>query len=310
MRAHGLNRLWREPLLHFLAIGAGLFFVYGAVVEDGARVDTNRIEVDREALLTFMQYRAKTFDSARFNAMLDASSAPERQALIDDYVREEALYREAKALGLDENDYVARKRLVQQLEFITRGFITEGTRLSEEELQAYLVENAARYFVAPEITFTHVFFNTERHGAEKAEELAQATLKELTAKQIAFHEAISWGDRFLYHRNYVGKKTGEIASHFGAAMQDGLFALDGDGERWHGPFESPYGFHLAMVTKRTDGHAPELDAVRVRVEQDALQARLKTELDKTLASIADGYEVDVADELKQAPLAETAGGSR
>lgn len=293
-----MNRFWREPLLHFLAIGIGLFFIYGFIGEGSEGFVADRIVVDREGLLTFMQFRSKTFDATRFNQILDELPETERQSLIDDYVREEALYREAKALGLDQNDYVARRRLIQQLEFITRGFLTVDIRLSEKDLQAYLDENGTNYFVPEKITFTHVFYSAERHGADKAEKLAKQALNALNAKRVAFYEGISWGDRFLYHRNYVGKTEDEIASHFGASMQEQVFAIEmderyPDKESWHGPAQSPYGFHLVMVTKKVAGYMPGLAAVRQRVEQDALQAKLRIELDKAFDDIVTRYKVHI-----------------
>lgn len=299
MRPIFLKRVLKDPLLHFLVVGFVLFAAFELVSRDKQSGDVNRIIVDRDRLLAFMQYRSKVFDADRAKDLLDNLPEEKLQALIDDFVRDEALYREAKALNLDKNDYALRQRLIRQLEFINEGFISANRTLSETDLQRYLDANKDRYTVAPKITFTHVFFSAEKHGDEKSHALALAKLKELNGSQVRFHEALSHGDRFLYHRNYVNKAAAEIASHFGSAMQANLLAQDADEKIWRGPFRSLYGFHLVMVTRLTAGYVPPLAEVRQRVMQDAMEARMKKELDRINQSIVDAYEVEVVDVLKR-----------
>ena len=100
-----LLKFLKDPLAHFLALGLGLFLLYAAFNPGGGTGDDpKRIVVDRDALLTFVQYRTKTFQPKLAAARLDAMSGERLKRLIDDYVREEALHREAKALGLGRND--------------------------------------------------------------------------------------------------------------------------------------------------------------------------------------------------------------
>lgn len=294
-----LKRVLKEPLVHFLAIGIGLFAFYGYVSKDQRSDPANHVVVDRDRLLTFMQYRSRVPRGVPFEDLLDKLSAEDLKTLIDDYVHEEALYREAKALNLDKNDYTLRRRLIRQLEFINQGLISSTITLSEADLQGYLDTHKDRYYVPPKITFTHVFLNREIHGDRQAHGLALDQLKTLNESRVPFHEALSHGDRYLYHRNYVSKEANEIASHFGPDMQKQLFALDPDGKSWHGPFRSPYGYHLVMVTKTTAGYDPPLEEIGQRVEQDATQARLAEALDRITQSIVDGYTVEVTDGIQR-----------
>ncbi len=292
-------RIFKEPLIHFLLIGMVMFTVYEGINDDADTVNSREIVVTRDDLLTFVQYRAKAFEPERFNRMLDEMPADKLQTFIDDYVQEEALYREAKALKLDRNDYVARRRLIQQLEFITRGFVSVGTEITEPELQDYFQRHLETYYQPAEITFTHVFFNRERHGADKARTLAEQTLKNLNADKVPFHEGLGHGDRFFYHVNYVNKQADEIASHFGEEMQAALFDLTPNDQVWRGPFSSPYGEHLVMVTRLRPGYAPELAEVHDKVMQDALRDRLDADLDKAIQSIVKGYDIRVDEALQR-----------
>lgn len=289
-----MRKILREPLFHFLILGACLFVASGFLQDEDAATESNTIRVNRNDLLIFMQSRARVFNEESFGDFLDAMPADELRRITDEYVREEALYREAKALRLDENDYVARRRLVQQLQYITRGFIGSDNDLSRADLQKYLAANQDAYLVVPKITFTHVFFGTEQHGVSNAQVLATQQLHTLNYEQVPFHQSVSYGDHYIYHRNYVAKDADEISSHFGEALQQKVFSLQPNDTVWHGPFRSPYGFHLVMVTKQARGYLPLLAEIIQRVEQDALQDRMDTEYDKVVQEIVAAYRVEVA----------------
>jgi parvulin-like peptidyl-prolyl isomerase len=290
-----LNRLLREPLVHFLAIGIGLFLLFGFVAPEESNLDDKTIIVDRDALLTFMQFRSKAFNPEIAAARLDALSDAELQLLIDDYVREEALHREALALGMDQNDYVIKQRLIQSIRFITNGFVSAAVDVSDEEVAEYYQANRDDYFVDPYVTFTHVYFSSDLHGKEQARQLAETKLAELNAGQVPFSESMRHGDRFLYNVNYVERTQDFVASHFGRAMAASMFELEADDGRWHGPLESAYGYHLVMVTKRKDGFYPPLEEIADLVREDALRIKLDEQNERAVQTIVDTYDVRIDD---------------
>ncbi len=286
-----MNKLLREPLVHFLAIGVALFVLFNVVGPDDAEADSKTIVVDRNALLTFVQYRSKAFNPEVAASRLDALNETELQLLIDDYVREEALHREALALGMDESDYVIKQRLIQSLKFITNGFVSSAVDVSDEEVAEYYEENKDDYYVDPYATFTHVYFSSDRHGAEEAKALAGAKLEQLNAENVPFSESTRHGDRFLYNVNYVERTEEFVASHFGRSMAAEVFALEADEATWHGPFESAYGYHLVMLTRRVDGVQPPLEEIYDAVREDALRLALIRANDKAEQAIVETYDV-------------------
>ena len=289
-----LRRILRDPLGHFLLGGRLLFLLFGLVGRGDPARDV--IVVDRATLLGFVQQRTKAFDPALAATRLDALSPAARQRLIEDYVREEALHREALALGLDAGDYVIRRRLVQKLEFVAQGFGEAGAAPSEEELAEFFAARSEEYAVEPAITFAHVFFDAERRGREAARRAAEAAREELAQERVPFSEATRHGDRFLYHVNYVERTPDYVASHFGKEMADALFALDPEETGWRGPFESPYGSHVVLVTARKQGRTPALDEIRGRVLEDARRARIRELSEEALRGIVERYEVRVLPE--------------
>jgi hypothetical protein len=290
-----LKNLLREPLVHFLAIGVGLFVLFDLVAPEDSDLDSKTIVVDRDALLTFIQFRSKAFNPEAAASRLDALGDAELSMLIDDYVREEALHREALALGMDQNDYVIKQRLIQSLQFITNGFVSAAVDVSDGEIAEYYEANRDDYYVDPYATFTHVFFSNDRHGREQAMQLAEAKLAELNDTNVPFSESTRHGDRFLYNVNYVERTEDFVASHFGRAMAAAVFELEPDSERWHGPIESAYGHHLVMLTKRTEGLYPPLEDIADAVREDALRIKLDEQNDRAVQAIVDTYEVRMGD---------------
>ncbi|MFW2388713.1 MAG: peptidyl-prolyl cis-trans isomerase [Polyangiales bacterium] len=288
-----MKRFLKEPLVHFLAAGLGLFVLFGLVNRDEGDADPNVVVVDRDALLTFVQYRIKAFNPTLAEKKLEGMSDEELDRFIDEYVREEVLHREAQGLGLDENDYVIRRRLVQKLEFITEGFAESSAVVDEAALQRYFDANKADYYVEPYVTFTHVFFQTEDRPREEARALAERELAKLNRDAVPFSDAPQHGDRFLYHVNYVERTPDYVGSHFGPPMARALFALEPNEFVWRGPFDSAYGVHLVLLTTNEPGREPELAELRDRVYDDARRAMIREETETAIADIVDAYDVRV-----------------
>src|SRR5262245_52323295 len=174
------RQILREPLLHFLLAGAvlfGIFHLVNPVARDPLSDKT--ITVDKEGLLNFLQYRSKAFETEYFTQQLDAMSPEERQSLVDQYVEEEMLYREAKALGLEQGDYVIRQRLVQKMRYLIDDLTESGAAPSDAMLNDYLQKHRDIYTLEPSVTFTHVFVDTSVHGDKAAKEMAEHLKAEL-----------------------------------------------------------------------------------------------------------------------------------
>jgi hypothetical protein len=288
-----LKRFLQEPLVQFLLAGLALFVLFGVINRDEPEEDPNVVVVDRDALLTFVQYRIKAFNPELAQEKLQALSEEELERLIDDYVREEVLHREALALGLGEDDYVIRRRLVQKLEFITEGFAEAAARPDETALQRYFDAHEADYYVEPFVTFTHVFFETEDSPREEALKAAEKKLMELNRQGTPFSEAPKHGDRFLYHVNYVERTPEYIVSHFGAQMAKSVFELEPNEFVWRGPFDSPYGVHLVLLVTNEPGRDPKLHEIEGRVREDWRRATVRNETEEAISDIVGTYDVQI-----------------
>lgn len=282
-------KLVKEPLLHFFVVGFLLFIVFEPQT---ASDNSGRIMVGNNQLIPLVMFRNPRLGPAEAKTYLDAMDSEPRDQLAEDFIREEVMYREAVALGLDENNYAARRRLIAQLEYINQGFVYETLEISEQDLLGHYQQHQDRYFAPGQVTFTHVYFGNERHG-EQARAKAAEELVHLKEKSLPFHLAASRGDHFLYHRNYVNKELEEVSSHFGEYFASDVFDLSPDSTGWQGPFSSAYGEHLVLMTSSKAGYVPELDAVRARVADDVARVKVQEELDRLYQEIRNAYVIEV-----------------
>ena len=280
--------LLREPLLHFMLAGAALFLAFDWAGSDDAAPD-DEIRVDQEALERFLTYRDPRLNVDSATTALETMTNAQRDALIEEYVRDEVLFRQARAIGLDPYDYTGRRRLIAQLDYINRGFIEATLTISDEELREFFMANSERYLVPAKITFTHVYFSSDTRG-ENAQAAALLRLGELNKDRVPFHAGPSWGDVFLYHKNYVAREAEEIASHFGGAFADAIFEQE-PSELWTGPIESTYGHHIVMVSSRKPGYSPALAEARQRVLGDLTVERMRVELDAYYRQARSAYDI-------------------
>jgi len=289
----GIPALLRDPLLHFLAAGAVLFVAASTLAP--AATDDMAIVVDRNALLTHVQYRSKAFEPGAAAKLLDSLDAEAREKLVTDFVREEALDREAIALGLDANDYVIRQRRVQKVEFLAEASAQIGEPAAAD-IEAYYNKHAERYRSPPAATFTHVFISATDRPRVDARALAEALLNRLIDERAQFDDATRYGDRFLFHKNYVDRTDDYIKSQLGPEATAAVFDPKSPLDVWIGPYSSEHGEHLIYVTARTASRLAPLAEIAEVVRSDLMEERRQTAIDAAIGSIVAKYRVIIADE--------------
>jgi len=287
-----LRKILKDPLVHFLAIGLGFFLFFNLVSTDSWQVDKRKILINEQTLLEYMQFRAKAFDAERFKSHLASLSAEEKQQLIDGYIRDEVLYREAKILGMEQDDYIIRRRMISKLEYLTRSMSSRINDPTDEQLQALFQQRKDDYYVESATTFTHVFFDSEKHSWEKSLQLAKSQLEYfINIASPAFTDASKYGDRFPYHLNYVERTYSFIQSHFGEPFTDDLFSRKLTPKTWIGPIKSSYGYHLVLERKRSKGRYQTFDEVKTDLMDEFTRQQTHKLQDQAVKSLIEVYEV-------------------
>ena len=242
----------REPLIHFLLIGASLFLIF-AVFDDPAGPQSSRIVITNGQI----EYLKASFARTRQHFPTEQ----ELQRLIDGYVREEIFYREALALGLDKNDSVIRRRLRQKLELISDD-LAGITIPTDDQLQQFLETNSDKFRIEPQLAFRHVFLDIAQRGNSALDEAAR--LLAVLSDKGSETNPETLGDSLMLPRTFPPTPVGEIAKLFGKSFSTELKNITPD--KWTGPVQSGYGLHLILVTEHAVGRLPRLDEIRETIE--------------------------------------------
>ena len=274
-----LRKLIREPLFHFLLLGAMIFLLAGRV-RSGSVGSGDKIVVTQSQIESMVVGFSRTW--------MRPPSQEELQGLVDDFVREEVLYREAKAMGLDQDDIIVRRRMRQKFEFLAEDQAARTGPPTDQELESYLRQHADKYSEEPNFSFDHIFFSREMRGAS-ADAEANAMLARLSGKGTI--DIAKLGDTFLLPSRFEKTSAGEIARLFGEKFAEDLTKAPLG--TWAGPIESSYGIHLVRVNARIPEGAPPMAKVREAVLRDLLSDRRKQELDTQYEKLRARYMVVV-----------------
>ena len=312
-------RLCAAPLVQFVALGLIVFGIVswqsgsfsGGDSRDGARDDSSgssraggaassagdqTIVVEREALLAFVQMRTQEANAEGLAATFDGLSTEARQIWIDRFVREEALVREARRLGLDREDELIRRRLVQKMEFLAEGIVASDLLLGADEIKQIYRERVEEYREPAILSFAHVFVRASSSEPTKGSDAhgrAEMLLAKLNQESLSDNDAGALGDRFLYNRRYVDRTLDEVRSHFGRTTADKLLTLSVDAEKWQGPVESDHGWHLILLTERTRSRLPDLAEIEKTLRRDLTRDLSQEALDVGLGSIIRTYQIEL-----------------
>jgi len=271
-----VTRWLKEPLLHFAVLGIGLFVLYRLTAGDaGAAPDEIVVDAPLIAVL------ADQFERSWRRPPTDA----ELEGLIQSHVRDEVLYREGLALGLDRDDPVIRSRIRLKMEVLGDGLAGD---VSESDLQAWLDDRVAEYAAPPRYDFQQVFFDPARDASREGPDLV-AALRELG--RSADVDPTTLGDATLLPSALAGVTQADVAAQFGGELAEAL--SESPIGQWVGPVSSAYGMHIVRVDSREEPRPATLADVREAVERDVLYARSQTASDSLYARLRARYTVRI-----------------
>lgn len=262
-----IRKVLHEPLVHFLALGAALFVLFGLV---GSRSEpqSEKVVITSGKIDQIITIFSRTWQRP--------PTAEELDGLVEDEIREQVLYREAMAIGLDKDDTIVRRRLRQKFEFLMED-VEAASVPSDRDLQDWMDKNPSKFSTEPKFSFLQVYLNVSHRG-----ENASAEATNLLARLNNTDEKVNaaeLGDATLLPFEFPLSSTEVIARVFGSQFAQQLQALEPG--RWSGPLQSSYGLNLVYVRERTDGKLRSLDEARDQAQREWIHAR-QEELTKTV----------------------------
>jgi parvulin-like peptidyl-prolyl isomerase len=209
-----------------------------------------------------------------------APSVEEQQRMIDAWVRDEIFYREGLKEGLEVDDVVVRRRVVQKMAFLAEGMAANVP--GDAEVKAWFEAHADAYRTEPTYTLRQVFFDSRRLGTEAETPLtrAQAALEADARADV--------GDPSTLPSELRDAAVGDVKRVFGDEFAAAVPTLkNGTWVR----VRSSFGEHLVRLERYEPARVPELAAVRAAVERDLAQARTAAALEAFYRNARARYDV-------------------
>ncbi len=267
-----INRLAREPLIHFLLIGVAIFMLYSFTRDVGSE-SPNRIVVSKGQ----QEQLAANFK----RTWLRSPTKAELAGLVDNLVREEVFYREAMAMGLDQDDPMVRQRMRMKLEFILEDLSTQA--VTDDNLIAFLQKHPDKFRSEAQLSFQQVYLDTNKH--KDIDTFAKSILTRLS-NGVA---PDSVGDSTFAPYEYNLTTQRELTRTLGEQFANEAIKLSpGD---WVGPIYSAYGAHLLKVSERIEASQPALAEIRELVKREYLVAQKQAQKDLAYQKLRGNYDV-------------------
>ena len=287
----------KDPLFHFLLLGVAFFVLFEWVAGDG------RTEIDRAEEIVVTEGRIRALSQSFSQVWQRAPSAQELDGLIRDYIREEILYREALAMGLDRDDTIVRRRMRQKIEFLSEDIVPIDEP-SDEDLDAFLAANPKRFREDARFSFLQVYVSADKRGPS-AEAEALSLLAELRDSD---RDVSQLGDRIIVDHRFEDATEREIARSLGSQFLEAL--MDCAIGSWQGPIVSGFGLHLVHISKRIDGHVPELGEVREAVVREWFAKERKAANEAFYEKLRERYTVTIVGSTTSSSSQATATGAK
>jgi peptidyl-prolyl cis-trans isomerase C len=270
----------REPLVHFLLIGALLFGLYHRFSPDaGTGTGSTRIVLSLEELVQ----QAQLFQAQ----WRRPPTADEFHVMVENRIREEVLYREALSMGLDASDEIVRRRMAQKMQFLAED-VAESYEPTDDSLRAWFTRHADQFAEPKRLSFRHLYFSPDRRGA-KAESDARNALTRVAGQPEATTRADGLSDRFMFQEYYRDQTQETLRREFGPTFADAADSLPVGS--WQGPVPSGFGWHLVFVDASTPGQRAAFENVEKEVRTAWLEEQKVLASEKAYRAIRARYTV-------------------
>ena len=297
--SHILVRLFKEPLIQFLLIGACIYGAYGLFGAPPEQDEDMTVLVDANRIDGYVAQWQSRWNRPPTQAELDG--------VINQYVRDEILYRQAVALGLNEDDPVTRRRMAQKLEFMTSD-LARVIEPTDGELETWFQDNINEFEPPDLLTFTQIFFDPDARDETTLDD-ANEVLAQLQQAGVPDPETLEVGDQFMLQNYFQSVTEMEVRKQLGSGFATSLMELEPG--VWHGPVLSGFGVHLVYVYEHSQPPPPVLsDEVRPRV-LEAWQAEQTQDFnEKFYDALKSRYEIVIEDnDLAPGSIQRTGPGS-
>ena len=279
-----LPRIARDPLVHFVLLGAMLFAVDRVVAARRSTAPAAESSPERplDTRLTLSADARRLLVEEHTRSYGRPPSDTEVKELVERWIDEEILYREGLARGLEKDDPRIRHLVAQKMSFVLEQTLVLPSPTAHD-LQAWFDVHADRWARPALVDFTQVFVQGDDTTAD---ERARGFLAQLEKGA----DPGGMGDTFSGGRRYRRRSIADLTESFGPDFTPGL------AEQKEGTWalrRSRFGFHVVRIDKRSPAEKPSLAEVRAEVEEDFKRARRSEKLSEKVAELRKHWTIEV-----------------
>lgn len=276
-----MSRLLRDPLIHFLLLGALLFVLHGILNQQEENTEGYDIVLTDSDVERLVQAYQRNWNSLPDSLTLQNLMAAE--------VKAEIFYREALRMNLDHNDEIIRRRLKQKYEFLVKD-LTTPQNVTEEILRQFYTENPSKYKNTPTITFHQFYFHPDKR--KNPSEDAENAWQKIKDKDIETVGKQKIGDGFHLQSYHAAKDIDQVRQSFGQEFATALFeAATGKKETWLAPISSGFGVHLVFLEELEVSELMPFEEVKDKVAEDWKLAQQTDYQEQLYQNLQQKYQV-------------------
>jgi len=274
-----MKNLLKEPLLHFLLIGGGLFFLYSFLNPNEEQIANNVIKIEESDVDRLVKAYEQNW-----------SAPPDKEtlkSLLTEEIKSEVFYREALRMQLDHNDEIIRRRLKQKYEFLVKD-LADSQQPNEAALKAFYEEKSELYKEPTKLSFSQIYFSPDKRQQPLAD--AQGVLQQVLSQPAKELEPKQLSDNFHLQNYFADRDYNDVRQLFGQDFAKVIFSLEKEG--WSSPIQSGYGIHLVNITTIQNELIKPYEVVKENVLADWKIAQQGLYNEQLYENLLQKYEVD------------------
>ena len=270
-----MKKLFREPLVHFLLLGLGLFLLYGVVnrsTDDESTILIDDFDMNNIISSWEMQWKRLPTDE-------------ELKSLIQQNIKQEIFYQEALKMNLDHNDEIIKRRLAQKMQFLSNDLasINEPT---DQELEKYYDKHFENYLTPYIFSFYQIVFSPDnRENAKLDAEIMMSQFDNASLDEIK-----TKGDRLPFPFYFENTDADALNRQFGINFPKSLEHIETGS--WVGPVQSGFGYHLIYLTEKTGPQIPDFESVKNDLLRDMEYDNQRNLNDMIFEELKKNYDIE------------------
>lgn len=264
----------RDPITYFVLIGLALVAINHVWAnyqgKQGQTITVSAAEIDRLSALWA-------------NTAGRLPTGEDKRQIIDQFVQQEVLVREAERLGLGDEDTIIQRRLAQKMDFLVSGE-SKAANPTDAILKKWFEQNRDQFAAPERRSFVHIYLSPEKHGGA-IETVAASTLR-------AVQSGTGWkslGDPFIQKRSYAALPESEVTRLFGPDFAGAIFKLDAG--QWSPPIGSAFGLHLVRIETIDSAAEANFEPIKAEIAAAWQENQSSKAKQEALQELVSGYDV-------------------